>query len=144
MIKGDDYLYGDNWSMKSYEEFRDNLFAAINKDGTPKIIASIYYNGADPVENRQIRVLNEMVVNKMVNQVYILILDKETQAARLIDRSFNRLLKKEDAGTCVETSASRGCLLAWSMTNYDKNVMALNLFARFMSSFQIKFQVNGV
>ena len=115
VIGMDRYRYGENWRKKSLEEFRTDLFNAINKDNKPKIIEGAYNDGV------RIQVVQELL--PFVKKILIIRPESlETTIAQLIDRSINRFTGKEKSGSCIESSKDRACLVIHNVQNYEENV----------------------
>ena len=124
VISLDTYRYGPNWQKKDFDEFRNGVMAAINKDtGCPKIIESVY-NDSDSTKAR-IRIIQELL--PVIKHIYIIKPESlEIIAAQLIDRCIERaLLKEKGLPTIIEKPLDRARLLISNITMYEQNVNML-------------------
>ena len=118
VIGMDRHRYGENWRKKSMEEFRISLMNEINKDDKPKIIEGVY--------NDEVRIKVVQDLLPFIRKILIIRPESlEVTIAQLIDRSINRFIGKENAGTCIESSKDRACLVIDNVQNYEENVDVL-------------------
>lgn len=125
VIHNDQLIYHPGtWHIRDFQNFRDNVFE--NIDTSENIIyEGLYYKRNDP-EHKRLRVMIELF---QIADIIIFIKPdtKKEIAARLIDRSINRVLGTEVSEAAEETSESRAGLMISAIEGYEENVSHLEV-----------------